>query len=251
MSGTSYTPSLRFALMTPGDPAVRNSWGTILDQFISVAEGAITGGPNIDLTSVVSPYALTLGNNTPDQARLASYEFTGTPATNVIVVMPAVPKTGKATNHTSHTVTLTTGSGITASINPGYTIFYTCDGVNVVVNSIQAALISATAISGGNLIGSVSASNWNVRLPGGLTLQGGTATGSTGGNVQIFFSPAFSSATGVNVIVCAKSVVVPTIAQVTGTGATATSFLAATYIVSSAGAAYVTQPFNWFAFGPT
>src|SRR5690348_16306475 len=99
MSGTTYTPSLRFAIMTPGDPAVRNQWGTIRDTTITLYEQAITGNAAITLSGTA--VTLTANNNAPDQSRQAVYNFTGALVSECIVTIPAEPKVGWVQNNTT------------------------------------------------------------------------------------------------------------------------------------------------------
>jgi microcystin-dependent protein len=129
---TTYTPSLRLAEMTPGDPAVRNAWGTVLDQTIAAVESAITGMTPIAIGGL-STYTLTVANNVPDQSRQQVYRFTGALTGVCTVTMPAVPKVGYVSNETTgnQSVVLTTGSGAALSVSPGAYVYYFCDGTNV------------------------------------------------------------------------------------------------------------------------
>jgi microcystin-dependent protein len=118
--------------MTPGDPAVRNAWGTVLDQTIAAVESAITGMTPIAIGGL-STYTLTVANNVPDQSRQQVYRFTGALTGVCTVTMPAVAKVGYVSNETTgnQSVVLTTGSGAALSVPPGAYIYYFCDGTNV------------------------------------------------------------------------------------------------------------------------
>ena len=138
MSGTTYTPSLRFAIMTPGDPAVKDQWGQIRDNTITLYEQSITGNTPINIAGLTS-YTLTTNNNAVDEARQAWYVFTGALTGNCSVTLPQVPKTGIAFNNTSggFSVELTTGAGGNVLISPGFSIIYTCDGNNIGAISLE------------------------------------------------------------------------------------------------------------------
>jgi hypothetical protein len=164
MSGTTYTPSLRFAIMTPGDPAVRNQWGTVLDNYITVDEQAITGNAAISINGLTA-YTLTTANNASDQARQQLYPFTGTLTGDCTVTLPSVPKVGWAQNGTTggYNVILTTGGGRTITIASGLTYWYTCDGTNVDAVTLGAAGFGIT----------------NLSVPGTLSVTGATTLAST------------------------------------------------------------------------
>ncbi|HQT80284.1 MAG TPA: phage tail protein [Rhodopila sp.] len=146
---TTYTPSLRFPIMTPGDPAVRNTWGTVDNGFIAICETAIVGNGAIPIGGLTS-YTLTVSNNVPDQARQALYNFTGALTAACTVTLPAVPKIGWALNATTggYTVTLTTGSGTTLSVQAGEMAFFSCDGANVISPTFAANNIPPSRIVG-------------------------------------------------------------------------------------------------------
>ncbi len=131
---TTYTTDLRFPIMTPGDPGIVNTWGTILNSFIQVLETAVTGASAISLANL-SSYSLTTANNAPDEARQAVYNFTGPLGGPCTVTMPQVPKTGFVWNQTTggQPVILTTGApgGATLAVQSGSMMVYVCDGANV------------------------------------------------------------------------------------------------------------------------
>ncbi len=139
---TTYTTDLRFPIMTPGDPSVTNTWGTILNSFIQVLETAVTGASAISLAGLTS-YTLTVANNAPDQARQAVYNFTGALTAACTVTMPQVPKTGFVWNQTTggQNVVMTTGAtgGENLTVPPGYMMIFVCDGTNVVGPQFSAA----------------------------------------------------------------------------------------------------------------
>lgn len=132
---TTYTPSLRLWQGTPGDPAIKNAWGTALntnDTLIDEAGNAISF---VGLTGLTT-YALTVANGAPDQARGAVLAFTGALGAPCTVTLPNVPRVGWAVNLASgnQPVTLTTGAGTTAVIPPdGSWRLYNSDGAGNVI----------------------------------------------------------------------------------------------------------------------
>ena len=147
---TTYTTDLRFPIMTPGDPSVTNSWGTILNSFIQVLETAITGSSGINIAGLTQ-YTLTVANNAPDQARQSVYNFTGALTAACTVTIPQVPKTGFVWNQTTggQDVILTTGAtgGENLSVPPGYMMIFVCDGTNVVGPQISAARVPGEMVA--------------------------------------------------------------------------------------------------------
>ncbi len=147
---TTYTTDLRFPIMTPGDPSVTNTWGTILNSFIQVLETAVTGASAISLAGLTS-YSLTVANNAPDQARQSVYNFTGALTAACTVTIPQVPKTGFVWNQTTggQDVILTTGAtgGENLSVPPGYMMIFVCDGTNVVGPQFSAARVPGEMVA--------------------------------------------------------------------------------------------------------
>lgn len=148
---TTYTPSLRFPVMTAGDPTVTNAWGTILATFMSVCEEAITGNAAIDIGGTTS-YTLSVLNNAIDQARSYLYNFTGALTAACTVTIPQVAKVGWAANNTTggFDVILTTGAsgGTNVTIPPGQTVGFNCDGTNISLPQFGNPFPSAARVPG-------------------------------------------------------------------------------------------------------
>jgi len=133
MSGTNYTTSLRLGEPVPGNPAVRNVWGGILNADMTLIEAAITGLSSVALTGLTQ--SLTTANGAADQARNQIIKFTGTPGGTCTVTVPSVPKLGLFANATSDSssVVLTTGAGTTITLPAdGFWYWTYCDGTNVI-----------------------------------------------------------------------------------------------------------------------
>lgn len=233
MSGTTYTPSLRFAIMTPGDPAVRDQWGQIRDTTVTLYEQAIVGNSPISIDGMTS-YTLTANNNASDQARQALYSFAGALTGNCTVTIPPVPRIGWAANYTTggYNVVLTTGSGITATLAPGLTYFFDCDGINVSPASLGLAPLAPTA-----------AASWVLHFPGGITKQGGSGSLD---DVAINFQYQFSGVPWTINLTLVNDQPAISIAVAPGSES-ATNFVP---IIFSSGVG-INSPFYWEATGPT
>lgn len=137
---TTYTPSLRFWLGSPGDPTIRNAWGTFINTNEQLAEAAILGNATISIAGLTT-YALTTANGAPDQARPLVQVFTGALTGNCTVTVPNVLKFGMAINQTTggFNVILTSGAGTTVTVPPENLPYdYFCDGAgNVTVYQRQ------------------------------------------------------------------------------------------------------------------
>ena len=127
---TTYTPSLRLWQGTPGDPAIRNAWGTDLNTNFALIESAILGTASISIAGLTT-YTLTTANGAADQAREYVQTFTGLLTGDCTVTLPNVAKFGFAINSTTggYNVILSVGAGTTVIVPPdGLPYFYYSDG---------------------------------------------------------------------------------------------------------------------------
>lgn len=145
---SSWSSSLRFELQFPGENI--NLWGDKLNVDFQHVDYAIAGWLTKALTS--TPYQLTTANAGDDEARAAMIKFTGAVGPWTVQI-PAVSKRYMIWNATTGTVTITTGSGSTVSIDTGDILAVFCDGTNVktlsygglsIKDYIAAAVIAAT-----------------------------------------------------------------------------------------------------------
>jgi hypothetical protein len=159
---TTYTQIWRLAVMQPGDPNVKNSWGTIQDSTMPLMEQGAVGNTPISIAALTS-YTLSTADNAADQGRLALYNFIGAITGDCTVTIPAVARIGWVTNSTTgtHNVILTTGSGTSLTVAPGFTYFWTCDGTNIASPSGALTSLNATG---------------NVTVGGTLGVTGAAAT---------------------------------------------------------------------------
>lgn len=183
---------MRCAILTPLDPAVANSWGTLVDQWPTLIPQGAQGYTSVGIAGL-AVYTLTTANNAADQARYMMWNFTGAlGAVACTVTIPAIARVGWARNSTTggKNVILTTGSGTTVTIAPGFTAFWFCDGTNVVAPSVSLGAISGTTgtFTGGLTVG------------GGATFGSGITATSIGGTTGTFSGGITVSAGGLNVV---------------------------------------------------
>lgn len=146
---TTFTTSLRLALLTPGDPSVKNAWGPPLNTNDILIDSAINGTAIISVAGQTS-VTLTVANGAADQSRELVQQFTDAPGGNCTVSIPNVPKYGWAQNNTTggFNIILTAGAGTDATIPPdGRLYFYSCDGATNVV--LPAIGFGSLNVSGG------------------------------------------------------------------------------------------------------
>ena len=171
---TSYTTSLRLWQGTPGDPAIKNAWGTPLNTNDSLIEAAILGTAAVNIAGLTT-YSLTVANGASDQSRPQIQSYTGALAAGCTVTLPNVAKLGLAVNNTTggFNVILTAGAGTTVTIPPdGYYYQYLCDGSTNIVFVGQAF---ANVKSAGNV-----AATGNITAGGTLGVTGAAQFGGAG-----------------------------------------------------------------------
>lgn len=182
---TAYSTSMRYWEGVPGDPAVKNVWGTALNTNFTLIDQSFNAVATIDITGQAT-YSVTTANAAPDQARQAVLPFTGALAAACVVTLPNVPRVGWATNGCTggFTVTLTTGAGTTAVLPADGTYhLYIADGAgNVTLPSLTAA--ASSAITGTSLA-----------ISGGGSVSGGFIVGQ---NLTVVGAAQFDGAVGVN-----------------------------------------------------
>jgi hypothetical protein len=117
---TTYSTSLRLWEGTPGDPAIKNAWGTFLNTNDNLIESAMLGEVAVPIGGLAT-WTLTTANGAADQARPLIQNYTGALTANCTVTLPNVPKVGWAVNNTTggYSVILTAGAGTTVTIPPG------------------------------------------------------------------------------------------------------------------------------------
>jgi hypothetical protein len=198
---TTYSNSLRFWEGTPGDPAIRNAWGTSLNTNFTLLDSSITGLASVNIAGLLT-YSLTSNNGAADQSRELMQDYTGALAGDCTVTIPNVQKVGWARNSTtgSHNVLLTSGGGTQATVPPnGVWYWYWCDGsTNVVLTSVGFGTLrtsGALTVGGAATVGSTLLVTGFVTCSSSIGVNGTTA-GSVAGAGQLLTSGAGTGASG-------------------------------------------------------
>ncbi|MFI4965818.1 MAG: hypothetical protein ACHP9T_10665 [Caulobacterales bacterium] len=121
---SSWSASLRFELQFTGENI--NLWGDKLNSALAHADYAVAGWLAKPLNGDA---ALSTANAGDDEARAAMIKFTG--AGPFTVTIPSVSKAYDAWNACSAALTITTGAGAAAVVQPGEIVRIVCDGANV------------------------------------------------------------------------------------------------------------------------
>lgn len=179
---TSYSPNIGLAEMTPGDPAVTNSWGAVQNAGqISLIDTAIAGQLSLSVAGAAN-VVLTVASGAADQARNAHFIFTGALTGNIIVLWPAAPRASvfSVFNNTTGAFALSCGVnngsgapvGTVIAVPQGGAILLRSDGTNV-TKSIN--LIGQGAAANG--------ANTDITSLAGLTTPLTIGQGGTGNTV--------------------------------------------------------------------
>jgi len=183
---TTYSQGLRLAEPTPGDPAVANIWGTILNTNFTLIDTSITGTLSLDVSGG-SNVVLTANNGSPDQSRNANFVFTGTLTGNIYVLFPeggagSFSVQNATTGGFSLSIAVNNGSsapaGASVQVPQNGTLELVSDGTDV-RNRVDIIGLGAAA----------SGANSDITSLSGLTTplspaQGGTgSTGAAGGGL--------------------------------------------------------------------
>lgn len=147
---SSFTTNLRVENPTPGDPAVRNIWGTILNTGRSLYDTAIAGVLSLNVAGAAN-VVLTQVDGAADQSRNAHYILTGVLTGNINVLWPALSRNFSVLNNTSGAFTLACGVnnggvplGLTVTVPQGGTMLLVSDGTDV--KSRITVLVSPTGV---------------------------------------------------------------------------------------------------------
>jgi hypothetical protein len=136
---TTYSSNLLLQEQTPGDPAVRNAWGTNLNNgVIALVDTAIAG--QLSLTITGGTTILTSNPGAADQSRNTRFKLSGTLTSNATILWPqGLGRRFSVVNGTSGAFTVTLGAnngsgspaGTTQTVTQGATAVYYSDGTNV------------------------------------------------------------------------------------------------------------------------
>lgn len=197
---TTYSVNLKLPLPVPFDPAVANIWGTIVDTTTQLLDTAIAGILSKSVAGNTN-IALTNVNGAPDEARYASFIFTGVLTGNVVVLWPSAQNAiFTAENNTTGAFTLAFGAnngslapaGSTISIPQGAVGVFQSDGTNVTVRISPNGIGALDAANNLSDVDNAAAAYGN--LGGGsmgtraLTIQnGGSPSGGVNGDVFFIY----------------------------------------------------------------
>lgn len=126
---TTFTTLWRLAVITPFDPAVKDSWGPIQDATMPLMEQGAVGLTSVNIAGLTS-VSLTTANNATDQARYLVQNYTGALSGDCTVTVPNLQRIGWAQNSTTggFNVILSAG-GTTVTLPPdGVMRLYVSDG---------------------------------------------------------------------------------------------------------------------------
>lgn len=150
----TFSQNLQLNEPTPGDPNVKDAWGTILNTDFSLIDSAVAGVLTLDLSASTNVILSSIAGQ-PDQARNARFVFTGALLANVTVFWPlGLSRVFSVTNHTTGNFTLTLAvnngagapEGATTSILAGNTLQLASDGTNIISNGVAAVFPPGTAM---------------------------------------------------------------------------------------------------------
>jgi hypothetical protein len=208
----SPTQRLRAQLQDPGSNL--NVWGQLLnDTAITLLDEAIAGVEKISLTGNNGSLTLTSANYASDQARNAALVFTGSPAVNVSVTIPAVEKVYVVSNTTGKDVTLSAGgAGVTLAAGDRAVVW--CDGTDCGFGSVTAAsmqqLINNAVFAPGVLPGQTGNAGRFLKTDGSVASWGDVPNPDVGGGADATIT---TSTTLTNTASVVQSVDMATAAQ--------------------------------------
>jgi hypothetical protein len=167
---SSYSTDLKLELMVTGEQA--GLWGDITNTNLNILQQAIAGYQTIAVNATTG-YTLTLTNGAISDGKNAVLQFTGTPTTNINILVPdGIEKTYFIDNQITHgtnTVTLktTSGTGIKLAQGNKYTVY--SDATNVNLANIEkvwrAVTTTATVQPGSAILANTSTAAWTLTLP--------------------------------------------------------------------------------------
>jgi hypothetical protein len=150
---SSFSPSLRLELITPGEQA--GTWGTTTNTNLgTLIESSVAGFQTVSV--IAADQALTIADGAADQSRSAMLRFTTTTGAAFNVYAPPVTKQYVIVNGSAHTATIfnstvpgnTTAAGTGVAIPAGKTLAVYSDGTDF--NTIDAAALTGVlAIANG------------------------------------------------------------------------------------------------------
>ena len=167
---SSYSTDLKLELMVTGENA--GTWGDITNTNLVILQQAIAGYQSVAVNATTG-LTLTFTNAAVSDGKNAVLNLTGTPTTNINVLVPdGIEKTYFVNNqivHGTNTVTLktTTGTGIKLAQGNRYTVYSDATNVNLVqmTQVYRAISTTATVQPGSAILANTAATSFTITLP--------------------------------------------------------------------------------------
>ena len=167
---SSYSTDLKLELMVTGENA--GTWGDITNTNLVILQQAIAGYQSVAVNATTG-LTLTFTNAAVSDGKNAVLNLTGTPTTNINVLVPdGIEKTYFVNNqivHGTNTVTLKTVSGTGIKLAQGNRYVLYADGTNVNLISMEqtwrALSAAATVQPGSAILANTATTSFTITLP--------------------------------------------------------------------------------------
>ena len=167
---SSYSTDLKLEIQVTGENA--GTWGDITNTNLVILQQAIAGYQSVAVNATTG-LTLTFTNAAVSDGKNAVLNLTGTPTTNINVLVPdGIEKTYFVNNqivHGTNTVTLktTTGTGIKLAQGNRYTVYSDATNVNLVqmTQVYRAISTTATVQPGSAILANTAATSFTITLP--------------------------------------------------------------------------------------
>jgi len=167
---SSYSTDLKLELMVTGENA--GTWGDITNTNLNILQQAIAGYQTVAVNATTG-YTLTFSNGVISDGKNSVLQFTGTPTTNINILVPdGIEKTYIVDNQITHgtnTVTFktTSGTGIKLAQGNKYTLYSDATNINLAhMEQIwRAVSTTATVQPGSAILANTSTAAWTLTLP--------------------------------------------------------------------------------------
>ena len=167
---SSYSTDLKLEIQVTGENA--GTWGDITNTNLVILQQAIAGYESVAVNATTG-LTLTFTNAAVSDGKNAVLNLTGTPTTNINVLVPdGIEKTYFVNNqivHGTNTVTLKTvsGTGIKLAQGNRYTVYSDATNVNLVqmTQVYRAISTTATVQPGSAILANTAATSFTITLP--------------------------------------------------------------------------------------
>ena len=167
---SSYSTDLKLEIQVTGENA--GTWGDITNTNLVILQQAIAGYQSVAVNATTG-LTLTFTNAAVSDGKNAVLNLTGTPTTNINVLVPdGIEKTYFVNNqivHGTNTVTLktVTGTGIKLAQGNRYTVYSDATNVNLVqmTQVYRAISTTATVQPGSAILANTAATSFTITLP--------------------------------------------------------------------------------------